>query len=133
MLKRCWRCAVSLSAMRRSENGASSSARFTLTTCDENLLGLGTSGSLTKCSSRSMAAFTICGEQLIRMATFWIFWSKGKRDKRAAQKFFRKLLKKLRYVPRLIITDRLRSYGAAKAEVLPSIKHLQQKYQNNRA
>ncbi len=29
--------------------------------------------------------------------------------------------------------DKLRSYGAAKAEVLPSIEHLQQKYQNNRA
>jgi putative transposase len=57
----------------------------------------------------------------------------NKRDKRAAQKFFRNLLKKLRYVPRVIITDKLRSYGAAKAEVLPSVEHLQQKYQNNRA
>jgi len=57
----------------------------------------------------------------------------SKRDKRAAKKFFRKLLKKLRYVPRVIITDKLRSYGAAKAEVLPSVEHLQQKYKNNRA
>jgi len=56
----------------------------------------------------------------------------SKRDKRAAKKFFRKLLKKVRYVPRVIITDKLRSYGAAKAEVLPSVEHLQQKYQNNR-
>jgi putative transposase len=48
-------------------------------------------------------------------------------------KFFRKLLKTLRYVPRMIITDRLRSYSAAKAKVLPSVEHLQQKYQNNRA
>jgi len=57
----------------------------------------------------------------------------SKRDKRAAKKFFRKLLKKLRYVPRVIITDKLRSYSAAKAEVMPDIQHLQQKYQNNRA
>lgn len=56
----------------------------------------------------------------------------SKRDKKAAKKFFRKLLKTLRYVPRVIITDKLRSYGAAKAEVLPSVEHLQQKYQNNR-
>jgi putative transposase len=57
----------------------------------------------------------------------------SRRDKKAAKKFFRKLLKGLRYVPRVIITDKLRSYSAAKAEVLPSAKHLQQKYQNNRA
>ena len=57
----------------------------------------------------------------------------SKRDKRAAKKFFRKLLKRLRYVPRVLITDKLRSYGAAKAEVLSSVEHHQQKYQNNRA
>src|SRR5882762_7705538 len=57
----------------------------------------------------------------------------SRRDKRAAKKFFRKLLKGLRYVPRVIITDKLRSYSAAKADVMPSVEHLQQKYQNNRA
>ncbi len=53
------------------------------------------------------------------------------RDKKAAKKFFRKLLKGLRYVRRVIVTDKLRSYSAAKAELLPSVEHLQQKYQNN--
>ena len=53
----------------------------------------------------------------------------SRRNKKAANKFFRKLLKRLRYVPRVIITDKLRSYGAAKAEVFPSVEHLQQKYQ----
>ena len=57
----------------------------------------------------------------------------SRRDKKAAKKFFRKLLKRLRYVPRVIITDKLRSYSAAQAEVMPSVEHLQQKYQNNRA
>src|SRR5229473_1419809 len=57
----------------------------------------------------------------------------SKRDKKAAKKFFRKLLKTLHYVPRVIITDKLRSYSAAKDVVLPSVEHLQQKYQNNRA
>src|SRR5258707_1100836 len=56
-----------------------------------------------------------------------------RRDKKAAKKFFRKLLKGLRYVPRVIITDKLRSYSAAKAEVLPSVEHCQDKWQNNRA
>src|SRR5260370_29687083 len=55
------------------------------------------------------------------------------RDKKAAKKFFRKLLKGLRYIPRVIITDKLRSYSAAKAEVMPGVEHLQQRYQNNRA
>jgi len=57
----------------------------------------------------------------------------SKRDKKAAKKFFRKLLKRLRYVPCVIITDKLKSYSAAKAEVMPSVAHHHQKYQNNRA
>jgi len=52
-----------------------------------------------------------------------------RRDKKAAKKFFRKLLTGLRYVPRVIITDKLRSYSAAKAQVMPSVEHLQQQYQ----
>jgi putative transposase len=55
------------------------------------------------------------------------------RDKKAAKKFFRKLLKGLRYVPRVIVTDKLRSYSATRTEVMPSVEHVQQKYQNNRA
>jgi putative transposase len=57
----------------------------------------------------------------------------SRRDKKASKKFFRKLLKGLQYVPRLIITDKLKSYSAARAEVMPGVEHLQQKYQNNRA
>ena len=57
----------------------------------------------------------------------------SRRDKKAAKKFFRKLLKGLRYVPRVIVTDKLKSYSAARVEVMPSVEHLQQKYQNNRA
>jgi putative transposase len=57
----------------------------------------------------------------------------SRRDKKAAKRFFRKLLKRLRYVPRVIITDKLKSYSAARAEVMPSVEHCQQKYQNNRA
>jgi len=36
-------------------------------------------------------------------------------------------------VPRVIITDKLKSYRAARAELMPSVEHVQQKYQNNRA
>jgi putative transposase len=56
-----------------------------------------------------------------------------RRDKIAAKKFFRKLLKKLTYVPRVIVTDQLRIYGAAKREMLPSVEHRQHRDLNNRA
>jgi putative transposase len=56
-----------------------------------------------------------------------------RRDKRAAKKFFRKLLKGLTYVPRVIVTDKLQSYGAAKREILPGVEHRQHRYLNNRA
>ncbi len=44
-----------------------------------------------------------------------------------------KLLTGLRYVPRVVVTDKLRSYGAAHREVLPSVEHRQSPYLNNRA
>jgi putative transposase len=55
------------------------------------------------------------------------------RDKKAAKKFFRKLRKGSTYVPRVIITDKPKSYGAAKREVLPRVDHRQHRYWNNRA
>ena len=57
----------------------------------------------------------------------------SRRNKKAAKRFFRKLLKGCQYVPRVIITDKLASYGAAKRELLPSVEHRQHRYLNNRA
>jgi putative transposase len=56
----------------------------------------------------------------------------SRRNKQAAKKFFRKLLKGCQYVPRVIITDKLKSYGAAKRELLPGVEHRQSRYLNNR-
>jgi putative transposase len=47
-----------------------------------------------------------------------------RRATHAAQKFFRKLRKGLAYAPRVIITDQLRSYGAAMRQMLPGIVNL---------
>ena len=47
--------------------------------------------------------------------------------------FFRKLLKGLTYVPRVLITDKLKSYGAAKQELLSGVEHRQHRYLNHRA
>jgi putative transposase len=57
----------------------------------------------------------------------------SRRNKKAAKKFFRKLLKGLMYVPRVIITDKLKSYEAAKREIMPGVEHRQHRYLNNRA
>jgi putative transposase len=57
----------------------------------------------------------------------------SRRNKKAAKKFFRKLLKGLRYVPRVIVTDQLKSYAAAKQEIVPGVEHRQHRYLNNRA
>ncbi len=57
----------------------------------------------------------------------------ARRDKHAAAKFLRTLLKGLTSVPRVVITDKLASYGAALREILPSVEHRRHKGLNNRA
>jgi len=57
----------------------------------------------------------------------------SRRNKAAARKFFRKLLKDFAYVPRVLITDKLGSYDAARRAVLPSVEHRRHKGLNNRA
>ena len=47
----------------------------------------------------------------------------SRRSATAAKRFFRKLLKGLRYVPWVIVTDKLKSYAAAQREILPSVEH----------
>src|SRR5919112_4790852 len=56
-----------------------------------------------------------------------------KRDKAAAVRLMRKLLKKHGYTPSVLVTDKLRSYGAAKAELGLSARHEQGLRKNNRA
>jgi len=55
------------------------------------------------------------------------------RDTRAAKRFFRQVLKRCRYVPRMMITDKLPSSGAAKRAILPGVEHRQHQGLNNRA
>ena len=56
-----------------------------------------------------------------------------RRNRRAAKRFFRKLLKGQAYVPNRLVTDKLRSYGAAHRETMPSVEHDMRQYANNRA
>ena len=56
-----------------------------------------------------------------------------RRDKRAAKGLLVALMKRYGFAPKRIITDKLRSYGAAKAEVAPGLDHWSHKGLNNRA
>ncbi|WP_095973405.1 IS6 family transposase [Rhodococcus erythropolis] len=56
----------------------------------------------------------------------------GKRDGKAATRFFRTLLKKQGYRPRVLITDKLPSYQVAHRTTMSTVEHRQNKYLNNR-
>lgn len=56
-----------------------------------------------------------------------------RKDTRAAKRFFRKLLRGQGQTPIEMTTDKLRSYGAAKREIMPSVSHCQDRYANTRA
>src|ERR1700726_5232998 len=56
-----------------------------------------------------------------------------RRNKRAALKLMRKLLKKYGFVPDKLVTDDLRSYGAAASDLGISKRHERGRWRNNRA
>ena len=57
----------------------------------------------------------------------------SRRDAGAAKRFFKRLLKGLQYVPRVLVIGKLRSYGVAQRALLPDVEHRQSRYLNNRA
>jgi putative transposase len=57
----------------------------------------------------------------------------SRRNSKAAKRLLRKLLKKQGITPRVMITDKLASYDAAKREIMPSVEHRQHRGLNNRA
>jgi putative transposase len=57
----------------------------------------------------------------------------AKRDGPAAKRFFKRLIRSNDREPRKIVTDKLRSYGVARREVIPESIHSTEQYENNRA
>jgi putative transposase len=57
----------------------------------------------------------------------------AQRDANATKRFLRRLLKGLHNVPRVIVTDKLQSYGVTQPQLLPDVEHRQSRYLNNRA
>src|SRR3712207_1353241 len=56
-----------------------------------------------------------------------------RRNATAAKRFFKRLLAGLKYKPRRLVTDGLRSYGVARRELLPNVRHRTSRHLNNRA
>jgi len=56
-----------------------------------------------------------------------------RRDGKAAKRFFRRLINKHQSEPRIIVTDKLRSYDVAHRELIPDVIHDKSQYANNRA
>ena len=57
----------------------------------------------------------------------------SRRNRRAAERFFLKLLKGQGRVPFRMVTDKLKSYSAALRTIMPSVNHDTERYANNRA
>jgi len=56
-----------------------------------------------------------------------------RKDKKVAERFFKKLMKGQGRSAREIVTDKLPSYGAARKAVMPTSMHCHERYANNRA
>jgi len=56
-----------------------------------------------------------------------------RRNQRAAERFFRRLIKGQGGEPRWLVTDKLRSYDAAHRSIMPTVRHINHVYVNNRA
>ncbi len=56
-----------------------------------------------------------------------------RRNKHAAVRFFRRLIKGQGNEPRWLVTDKLRSYDVAHRTVMPAVAHIKAAYANNRA
>ena len=56
-----------------------------------------------------------------------------RRDQRAAERFFRRLLCSQEKEPLRILTDKLRSYSAALRTILCGVAHNTERYANNRS
>jgi putative transposase len=57
----------------------------------------------------------------------------SRRNAAAAKRLMRKLLKDQGHAPRIIVTDKRRSYAAAKRQIMPGVEHRSHKGLNNRA
>jgi putative transposase len=59
--------------------------------------------------------------------------AQARRNTKAAKRLLIRLMKKQELLPKRIVTDKLRSYGAARRQIMPGVEHRSHKGLNNRA
>jgi hypothetical protein len=109
--KSSWRNGASSWPMRRCGIGAGNSGRPKPINCAAGAPGRETSGTWTRCFYASRANATTCGAPSTRTAISLNTLVQRRRGTDAGKKFFRKPLKGLTDVPRVIITDQFKSYA----------------------
>jgi len=115
-------------------HGPASSARRSRTGSDDACPGPATSGTWTRSSPPSPARSTGCGGQAVDQDGIVLdVLVQSRRDKRAAKRLLRKLLKRQGREPRVMVTDKLASYPAAKKELIPGVEHRRHEGLNDRA
>ena len=95
--------------------------------------GQRTNGTSTRYSSGSRACSTTFGVPWSRMALCSTSLFKTGAMPTPPSASSGRLLQGLQYLPRVIVTDKLRSYGVAQRHLLPGVEHRQSRYLNNRA
>lgn len=106
-----------MSVMKRSGAGAISSARASRIALRLLAVSPAPHGISTKCLLRCAASLICCGERSISTAPEFGFLLQKRRDKAAAKRLFKCVLSACPEAPSKIVTEQLRSYPAAKAEI----------------
>jgi putative transposase len=92
-----------------------------------------TPGTSTRCSSRINGRLHYLWRAVDQHGVVLDIFVQDRRNAGAAKRFFKRLLRGLKYKPRRLVTDGLRSYGVAHREVMPDVRHRTSRYLNNRA
>ena len=85
-----------------------------------------------KLSSRSAEQSNGSGGPSIKNGVELDILIQSRRNKAVAKHLLRKLIRKQLRTPRVMITDKLGTYGASKREAMPGVEHRQHKGLNNR-
>src|SRR6516225_349039 len=128
MSRSCWPNEGSTSPTKRCGAGCSSSVPRSRDGCASVALGRAIAGIWTRWWCASPASVCISGVPSITRAKV-----QRRRDIRAALRLMRKLLKKQGLTPKLLVTDKLRSYAAAFRRLRLTCRHEQGLRKNNRA
>jgi putative transposase len=121
---------VSWSAMRRSGAGVPSSGRPTPISCAAADPRPGDKWHLDEMFVKINGTLCYLWRAVDQHGTVVDVLVQSRRNAKAAKRFFRKLLKGLRYVPGVLVTDQLASYGVAHRELMASVEHRRSRYLN---